>query len=144
MILGIIIYSLDLCRMFKHCIKNMPTNLMTRYYPFLFPADKESENEHLYYEWYENSPLQSRVKTELQSGLYHFTINIASVSLLGILFGTIILVLRNDSFVIILNVILLFLSALAAITLVKKRLNKQWLRNYWEFERDFIKKRAKV
>lgn len=140
LIIGTIIYSLDFCRLFKNVIKNIPTNLMTENYPQLYPKSKERENEHKYYEWYENAELNSKTKTELQSSLYHLSINIAFVALIGISVGLVILSKDCSSwFYIISNIILFFLSLISACCIIKRRLKYQWQRNYWEFEEAIIK-----
>lgn len=138
LIFGIIIYSLDLCRYFKCHIKNLPTNLMESNYPQFYPKNEPDKNEHKYYEWYENAEINSKVKTELQSGLYHLSINIAFVSTIGFLVGLVILSQTNNWFYIIFNFALSIFSLLSAFSIVKKRLSRQWLRNFWEFEEKII------
>ncbi|KUG26974.1 hypothetical protein ASZ90_003177 [hydrocarbon metagenome] len=138
LIIGSIIYSLDLCRLFKNCIKTLPTNLMTKNYPELYPHGKEycRKNEHVYYEWYENSEINSKVKTELQSGLYHMSVNIALVALIG-LCAALFTEEPNIAFLR-LNFMLVLLSVISAIVVVNFRLKHQWKRNYLEFEKEII------
>lgn len=138
LIIGSIIYSLDLCRLFKNCIKTLPTNLMTQNYPELYPHGKDNyrKNEHVYYEWYENSEINSKVKTELQSGLYHMSVNLAFVALIGL--TAIFFTQEPNLFFLRLNFILFILSVISAIVVVNFRLKHQWKRNYLEFEKEVI------
>jgi hypothetical protein len=146
LISGTIIYSLDVCRLFKVFIKRVPTNLMTEHHPDLYPQGKENErlNEHKYYEWYENCNKKSKTKTELQSGLYHLSINFVFTSVLGLLFS--LFVLKNNDLIFEkgLNLAVFCLSVISAIVVVSRRLQFQWERNYWEFEEEVIKKKKKI
>lgn len=138
LIIGTIIYSLDLCRLFKYCIPTLPTNLMAKNYPELYPPGKENarRNERAYYEWYENSKFNSKIKTELQSGLYHMSVNLAFVALIGL---TVTFFTQEPNISLLrLNFILFILSVISAIVVVNFRLKHQWNRNYFEFEKEVI------
>lgn len=136
LILGSFIYSLDLPRIFKKSINFLPTNLMEINYPDVYTPSNDREIEHIYYSWYEQSDNKSKNKTEILSGLYHFNINFAACSILGIIIGLFILCSKSDGFILYLNLAILFFSALSAFTIVKCRLRFQWQRNFWQFEED--------
>jgi hypothetical protein len=133
LVLGTIIYSADFCRLFKSIIRNLPTNLLEKNHQIEFPNGKHRENEHKYYSWYENASINSKIKTELQSGLYHMSINIAFVSFISLvlsLFSKMNLSYLQFSYA------LFIASGLSAIIIVKCRLSHQWKRNYWEYLED--------
>jgi len=142
LILGTIVYGLDICRWFKNKIIKMPTNLLEEKHSDLYPNPKkprrnyqERRNEHKYYEWYENATINSKTKTELQSGLYHLSINFAFVSVWGIGINIIIAIINGKIPITFYNPFSLFvLSSLAALVIVKRRLRHQWERNFWEYE----------
>ncbi|MCF8239743.1 MAG: hypothetical protein K9J16_00045 [Melioribacteraceae bacterium] len=138
LVLGSLIYSFDLPRLFRNQINFLPTNLMEQEFPNEFPQDRSRENEHIYYSWYENSENKSKTKTELLSGLYHLNVNFAACAILGILVGLFMVFVKDDGFILFLNIILLVFSSLAAFTIVKCRLRFQWQRNYWQFRDEII------
>ncbi len=138
LLIGTLIYTLDFCRAFKNLIDKLPTNLMAKNHQQLYPKDNERENEHIYYEWYENSNLKSKTKTELQSGLYHLSGNFILITTIGIPITVFIYCNQGNSFHLISNGVLFFLSILATFSIVNFRLKYQWQRNYWEFEQEII------
>jgi len=138
LVLGSLIYSFDLPRIFKNKIDFLPTNMMEKEFPNDFPKNKERENEHIYYSWYEKSENKSKTKTELLSGLYHLNVNFAACAILGILLGLYMVLAKCDAFILLLNLFLLLFSSLTAFTIVKCRLRFQWQRNYWQFRDEFI------
>lgn len=133
---GTFIYSLDLPRLFKGIIKNLPTNLMSKHHQELYSKLSEREVERIYYMWYENSKSKSKVKTELQSGLYHLSVNFFFVSFLGLVIF--LLKCNCNDYIFRLNTLIMFCSAIASFSIVKFRLSHQWRRNYLEFENEVI------
>jgi hypothetical protein len=143
LISGSVIYSLDICRIFKNRIRRMPSNLMSERYPGLYPPEEERLNEHKYYEWYENCNKNSRKKTELQSGLYHLSVNFAYTSLIVVVAGFFVKPYHKNEYIVYFNWAIFVLSSFSAFVVVFCRLQFQWERNYWEFEEEVIKKRHK-
>lgn len=145
LVFGSFIYSIDIPRFFKNKIDLLPTKLMESDFPDLFPKTKEMEriNEHQYYQWYEKSENKSKTKTELLSGLYHLNVNFAACSILGLIIGSIICCRDGESNILLMNIVLLLLSSLTAYSIVMRRLQYQWQRNYWEFRYEFIKRAPK-
>jgi|GEM_PF-2371312 len=143
LIAGSLIYALDLCRLFKNCITLLPTKLLEYYYREDFPVDSERLNEHKYYSWYEESKIGNKARVELQSGLYHLSINIAFAALIGIVEGVIICCLFSNNFLLLSNLSLFLLSGLSAFAIVNRRLKWNWQRNYWDYEK-ILKKKFKI
>ena len=142
LIWGGIVFALDIPRFLKGLIKNMPTSLLKENHNDRYGKYSERMLEHIYYEWYENTNIKSKTKTELLSSIYHLAVNFAAISSIGIVVGAIILINSccKTSFPFISNLILFFSSTLLAIIIVMRRLNHQWFRNYLEFRDSNIPK----
>lgn len=141
LLIGTLIYAIDLCRLFKKMNSSLPTNMMEEEYPEKYPKSKKRKNEHIYYSWYNNAPQPIRSKTELQSGLYHLSMNFALVALFGIiscLFRIDFCSIKNIEFLQ-MNIALFILAVITAFVIVNRRLKYNWLSNYWTFEVEVIK-----
>lgn len=139
-LVGGLIYACDIPRILKPYLKYLPSNLLNEIYPErkIKKYDRSDENE--FYKFYYKLHSDSKVKTEIQSGFYHFFINLAVVTL--ILFAIDIRVVPfliifgefNYFFLIILlNLSMCIFSVTATIIIYKQRLRHSWLRNVLEY-----------
>ena len=142
-LIGGLIYSLDLPRMFKDHLKYLPTNMIKNELNADFTGPRHREGENNYYNYYYSLRADRKVKTEIQSGFYHFFINISFISYF---FSIIFLALFISLYILnsynakallyfILNRIILSIGIISAISIYYYRLRFTWLRDFENYRK---------
>lgn len=130
--IGGLIYAPDVPRWFKGWYGTLPSKLIREDNPGEEPKKRHHENE--YYKFYYKHNSDAKYKTEMQSGFLHFFINMGFVSLIGLVFYSIVCYFfdtKNIFFII--NLLVAPSSILAAIIIYHQRLKYSWRRNYEEY-----------
>ena len=134
-ILGGFIYSLDIPRWFKKLYKTLPSNLIEKNKDIVKPESESKrfyENE--YFKFYYAASPDIKLKTEIQSGFFHYLISMAFISLVfSLVFSFFCSEYYDLYFNRILNVIVFLISLISAIVMYKRKLRHSWKRNYESF-----------
>ena len=133
-ILGAFIYSLDFCRIYKNWLDYLPTNMIKEEYPEKIKDYGEREIENLYYRFYYKLPVANKVRTEIQSGIYHLFSSITFASLIFLILFIILSYSCERIIFIRINLYVLLSSLAFTISIYKLRLRYSWKRNFEEFQ----------
>lgn len=134
-LVGGVIYSFDLPRIYKPFLRALPTNRIRRRFNLDNAQIREMDLENLYNQFYYSLAGDSKMKTEIHSGFYHLFINMFFTSFfLAVLFYCIlpyhpILTLNLSKA----NVVIYVICFIGAIITYIQRLRRSFRRNFSEF-----------
>lgn len=134
-LIGGILYSMDIPRWFSKCYSTLPSNLIKKNNDLSIKDDlnkRYEENE--YYKFYYKNSSDSKYKTEIQSGFFHLFVNMSFVTLVAtFIYIPVCCLTNNSSPFLIINSTFFIISSLSAIIIYHQKLKYSWKRNYEEF-----------
>jgi len=133
-IIGGLLYSMDVPRWFKRLYKTLPSNLIEENGDLVKPeceSNRFFENE--FFKFYYNMQADAKFKTEIQSGFFHLFMTMSFVSLLfTIIYCLHYLCINNslDCEYLMLNALVFFICLVSAIIMYIQKLKYSWKRDY--------------
>jgi hypothetical protein len=148
-VLGAMLYAMDIPRWFKKCYSTLPSNLIKENKDELVLLGLAEDNsrrpfEDIYYQFYYSRQSPLIFKTEIQSGFFHLLMTMSFIGIIIIIIHATVMALsipfRDYYFI---NLFITIISVIGTIIIYKVKLRYSWKRNYEEFVDNLKKEKCK-
>lgn len=131
-LIGGLLYSMDVPRWFKRLYKTLPSNMIEKNNDLTIPEGENKryfENE--FFKFYYEMDSDVKLKTEIQSGFFHFFVTMCFVGLLfAVSYCLLGMFSRIYSEYFFLNIYIFIVSLVSAFIIYMQKLKYSWKRNY--------------